>query len=175
MLSLTSLGSASALAIAALMLAVWLGSLARRDASLVDRFWGFGFVVVLRAEAKDAPWIVAIGGLGVLGGRFGAATLGVELGTFAGAFAVGLASSVYERLTQRPATVVSVPGILLLVPGSVGFRGLTSLLERQAVVGIETIFGMIITAVALVAGLLLAAAIAPEQRLSTPGGSQPLH
>ena len=62
-----------------------------------------------------------------------------------------------------------------LVPGSVGFRGLTSLLERQAVVGIETIFGMIITAVALVAGLLLAAAIASEKRLSTPGRSQPLH
>ena len=130
---------------------------------------GLGFVVVLRAEARDAPWIVAIGGLGVLGGRFGAATLGVELGTFAGALAVGLASSAYERWTQRPAAVVSVPGILLLVPGSVGFRGLTSLLERQAVVGIETIFGMIITAVALVAGLLLAAAIAPEPRLSTSG------
>jgi uncharacterized membrane protein YjjP (DUF1212 family) len=136
---------------------------------------GLGFVVVLRAEARDAPWIVAIGGLGVLGGRVGAATLGVELGTFAGALAVGLASSAYERWTRRPAAVVSVPGILLLVPGSVGFRGLTSLLERQAVVGIETIFGMIITAVALVAGLLLAAAIAPERRLSTPGGSQPLH
>ena len=130
---------------------------------------GLGFVVVLRAEARDAPWIVAIGGLGVLGGRVGAATLGVELGTFAGALAVGLASSAYERWTQRPAAVVSVPGILLLVPGSVGFRGLTSLLERQAVVGIETIFGMIITAVALVAGLLLAAAIAPEPRLSTSG------
>jgi uncharacterized membrane protein YjjP (DUF1212 family) len=136
---------------------------------------GLGFVVVLRAEARDAPWIVAIGGLGVLGGRVGAATLGVELGTFAGALAVGLASSAYERWTQRPAAVVSVPGILLLVPGSVGFRGLTSLLERQAVVGIETIFGMILTAVALVAGLLLAAAIAPEKRLSTSGGSQPLH
>jgi uncharacterized membrane protein YjjP (DUF1212 family) len=136
---------------------------------------GLGFVVVLRAEARDAPWIVAIGALGVLGGRAGAATLGVELGTFAGALAVGLASTAYERLTRRPAEVVSVPGILLLVPGSVGFRGLTSLLERQAVVGVETIFGMIITAVALVAGLLLAAAIAPEKRLSMPGPSQPLH
>jgi uncharacterized membrane protein YjjB (DUF3815 family) len=61
--------------------------------------------------------------------------------------------------------VVSVPGILLLVPGSVGFRGLTSLLEREAVTGIETIFSMILTAMALVAGLLIAAAIAPERRM----------
>jgi uncharacterized membrane protein YjjP (DUF1212 family) len=127
---------------------------------------GLGFVVVLMAEPRDAVWIVAIGALGVIGGRVGAATMGVELGTFAGALAVGLAGSAYERLTRRPAAVVSVPGILLLVPGSVGFRGLTSLLERQAVAGIETIFSMILTAVALVAGLLVAAVVAPERRVS---------
>jgi steroid 5-alpha reductase family enzyme len=46
MLSLTALCAASALAIAAMMVLVWFASLARRDASLVDRFWGFGFVVV---------------------------------------------------------------------------------------------------------------------------------
>jgi uncharacterized membrane protein YjjB (DUF3815 family) len=62
-----------------------------------------------------------------------------------------------------------VPGILLLVPGSVGFRGLTSLIERQAVAGIETIFSMILTVVALVAGLLIAAAVIPERRMSLGG------
>jgi uncharacterized membrane protein YjjP (DUF1212 family) len=135
---------------------------------------GLGFVVVLRAEPRDAAWIVAIGSLGVLGGRAGAATLGVELGTFAGALAVGLASSAYAWWSHRPAAVVSVPGILLLVPGSVGFRGLTSLLERQAVTGIETIFSMILTAMALVAGLLIAAVIAPERRMLPARPSEPL-
>ena len=65
--------------------------------------------------------------------------------------------------------MVSVPGILLLVPGSVGFRGMTSLIQRQAVAGIETIFSMILTAVALVAGLLIAAAVIPEPRTSLGG------
>lgn len=36
---------AEAAAIAALLFTVWLSSLYFRDASLVDRFWGFGFVV----------------------------------------------------------------------------------------------------------------------------------
>jgi uncharacterized membrane protein YjjP (DUF1212 family) len=126
------------------------------------------FVVILRAEPRDAPWIVVAGALGVLGGRIGAATLGVELGTFAGALAVALASSAYERWQHRPAAVVLVPGILLLVPGSVGFRSLTSLMERQAVAGIETAFSMILTAVALVAGLLIAGVIAPEPRMGEP-------
>jgi uncharacterized membrane protein YjjP (DUF1212 family) len=123
------------------------------------------FLVIFRAELRDAPWIIVAGALGVLGGRLGAATLGVELGTFAGAFAVALASSAYERWRNRPAAVVLVPGILLLVPGSVGFRSLTSLIERQAVVGIETAFSMILTAVALVAGLLVAGVIVPERAM----------
>lgn len=41
-------------------------------------------------------------------------------------------------------------------------------MERQAVTGIETIFGMVLTAVALLAGLLVAAAVAPEPGVS-PG------
>ena len=122
-------------------------------------------VVILRAVPKDAPWIVVVGVIGVLAGRLGAATLGVELGTFAGAFAVALASSAYERWRRRPAAVVLVPGILLLVPGSVGYRSISALMERDTVAGIERAFSMILTAVALVAGLLIAGVLAPEPRV----------
>ncbi len=124
-------------------------------------------VAILRAAPRDAAWIVAAGVLGVVCGRVGAASLGVELGTFAGAFAVALASSAYERWQRRPSAVVLVPGILLLVPGSVGYRSLSSLMERQTVAGIETAFSMILTAVALVAGLLIGGVVAPEPKLRT--------
>lgn len=123
------------------------------------------FMIILRAELREAPFIVAAGALGVIGGRIGAATLGVELGAFAGAFAVAVASSGYERWRHRPAAVVLVPGLLLLVPGTVGFRSLTSLMERHAVAGVETAFSAVLTAVALVAGLLIAGVVAPEPRL----------
>ncbi|MBW8840133.1 MAG: threonine/serine exporter family protein [Gemmatimonadetes bacterium] len=95
------------------------------------------FTVILRAEPRDAPWIVLAGALG------------------------------YERWRRRQASVVVVPGILLLVPGSVGFRSLTSLMDRQAVTGIETAFSMILTAIALVAGMLVAGVILPERRIGT--------
>lgn len=123
------------------------------------------FVVIFRADYRDAPWIIAGGALGVIGGRIGAAQLGVELGAFVGSFAVALASTLYERLRKRPAAVVLVPGLLLLVPGTVGFRSVTSLMERQALAGIETAFSMALTAIALVAGLLVAGVVAPEPRL----------
>jgi uncharacterized membrane protein YjjB (DUF3815 family) len=85
--------------------------------------------------------------------------------------AVAVGSSLYERRLHRPAAVVLVPGILLLVPGSIGFRSLTALMERQAVAGIETAFSMILTAVALVAGLLVAGVIAPAPPMRGTGGA----
>jgi len=123
------------------------------------------FTIIFRAELREAPWIILGGALAVEAGRLGAATLGPELGAFVGAFAVAVASSIYERLRRRPAAVVLVPGLLLLVPGTVGFRGLTSLVERQSLAGIETAFSAVLTAMALVAGLLVAGVVAPEPRL----------
>lgn len=57
-----AVGLASALG---LMTAIWIGSLIRHDASLVDRFWGLGFVILALVYGVTAPpagggirWIV---------------------------------------------------------------------------------------------------------------------
>ena len=123
------------------------------------------FTVLLRAEPRDAIWIVLAGALAVAGGRMGARALGLELGVFVGALLVGAASNLYARFLNRPATVILVPGILLLVPGSFGFRSLASLLDREVVLGVETAFRMILMAVALVAGMLVSNVVAPPKRV----------
>ncbi|HET7232656.1 MAG TPA: threonine/serine exporter family protein [Longimicrobium sp.] len=130
-------------------------------------------IVIQRAAPKDAPWIVAASVLGVGGGRLGTGWLGVELGAFVGALAVGLAGNAYARWRNRPPAVVLVPGIILLVPGSIGFRSLTSLMDRQALAGIQTAFSTVLTAVALVSGLLIAGVIAPEPRLPVDEAPRP--
>ncbi|HEX5870642.1 MAG TPA: threonine/serine exporter family protein, partial [Longimicrobium sp.] len=124
-----------------------------------------GAIIILRAAPKDAPWIIIATVLAAEAGRRGAAALGPELGAFAGGFVVALASNAYARWRSRPPAVVLVPAMLLLVPGSIGFLSLNALMERQALAGIETAFSMMLTAVALVAGLLIAGVIAPEPRL----------
>ena len=58
-----------------------------------------------------------------------------------------------------------MPGILLLVPGSIGYRSLASLLRREVVLGVETAFQMMLIAVALVAGMLIANIVSPHRRL----------
>lgn len=122
-----------------------------------------GFAVLLKALPRDVPWIVLASALGFGATRAGGVFLGTELGVFAGAVVIGLTGSVYNYVYGRPAAVLRVPGILLLVPGSIGFRGLTALLDKQVVPGVETAFRMITIAVALAAGLLIASVVAPSR------------
>lgn len=122
------------------------------------------FTVLLRAQPRDAIWIVLTGIFGVIGGRTGANALGNELGVFVGALVVGSVSNIYGRVLNRPATVTLVPGIFLLVPGRIGFRSLASLLDREVVLGVETAFRMILMAVALVAGMLVSNVVVPPRR-----------
>ncbi len=120
-----------------------------------------GFTILLRAEPKDAPWILAGAVVALLASRVGARALGAELGPFVGAFAVATVAWVYGRVTRRPGEVVLAPGVLVMVPGSIGFRSITALLEHRVVSGIDAGFTALFTAIALVAGLLIAAVLLP--------------
>lgn len=123
------------------------------------------FTVLLKAELRDLPWLVMMGVFAFYGSRLGAEVLGPELGSFVGAFIVGIASNVFARVLDRPSQVLLVPGILLLVPGSIGFRSLNAMMEREVVSGIETAFSMLVIAVSLVAGMLMSNAVTPRRRL----------
>lgn len=115
--------------------------------------------VILKAPRPEMPWIVGVGAIGYFGGRFGVVAFEPAIGMFFGALAVGLAAAAYARIRRRPASVTLVPGILMLVPGSIGYKSLTALLAAEVVPGIETAFRMLLVAASLVAGLLLASAL----------------
>jgi uncharacterized membrane protein YjjP (DUF1212 family) len=119
--------------------------------------------VLLKAPLGEAPWILVGGVIGFEAGRFGSALFSPELGMFFGALAVGVFSRFYARWRDRPEQIPLVPGILLLVPGSIGYRSLASLMARDVVLGVESAFRMIVIAVSLVAGLLAAAALGPSR------------
>ena len=115
--------------------------------------------VLLKAPRSELPWIVAVGAIGYFGGRLGVEAFEPAVGMFFGALSVGLASAAYARLRRKPASITLVPGTLMLVPGSIGYRSLTALLAAEVVPGIETAFRMLLVAASLVAGLLLASAL----------------
>jgi uncharacterized membrane protein YjjP (DUF1212 family) len=119
----------------------------------------FGVSILFRARPRDWGWIAVAGALAYEGSRLGAQVLGPQLGAFLGALIVGLVTNLFARVRNRPAVITLVPAIMLLVPGSIGFRSMESLLARDVLAGVDTAFSMLMVAVALVAGLLFANAL----------------
>ncbi|MBK7422543.1 MAG: threonine/serine exporter family protein [Propionivibrio sp.] len=87
--------------------------------------------------------------------------LGIVVGAFAGALAVATAGHFYTFLTGQPDILVKIPGLIALVPGSMGFRGLYALMEQGSAMGIRLMTDMVLTGAVLAVGLLLADNIAP--------------
>lgn len=123
-----------------------------------------GMAVIVQAQRRAFAWILAACVVGYVGTRMGTVWLGGQMGVLVGAFACGVLGNAFARLMERPAQVVLVPAVLLLVPGSMGFRGLTSLLERRTITGVEMVFEMFVVAIAIVAGLLISNAVVSPRR-----------
>ena len=122
------------------------------------------FAVLLKADRRDIPWIVFGAGVALIASRLGTRLVGPELGPFFGSFGAAVGGWTFARRTHRPASVVVAPGVLILVPGSVGFRGIAALMDDRVVAGIDTAFGALLTAIALVVGLLVANVVLPARR-----------
>lgn len=134
-----------------------------------------GVAVVLQARPRAFVWIVLASVVGYVGTLAGTAWLGgvagqgaagqtALIGVMVGALALGVMSNLYARWLRRPAQIVQVPAVLLLVPGTTGFQGMASLLDKDTLTGVETLFAMFVVAIAIVAGLLVANAIVSPRR-----------
>jgi uncharacterized membrane protein YjjP (DUF1212 family) len=129
----------------------------------------YAFAVLFRASGRDYPLVMASVVLGYVLTRIGGEALGLATDNFAGgAFFAGMGvavvSNAYGRWFNRPGALVRVPGIILLVPGSVGFRSLTFVMERDVFLGLDTAFALLSALIALVAGLLFGNLILPSRR-----------
>jgi uncharacterized membrane protein YjjB (DUF3815 family) len=123
-----------------------------------------GVAVVVQAKWKQIGWIIGACAIGYVGSRSGTAWLGSQMGVLVGAFALGVVSNLYARFMDRPAMVLQVPAVFLLVPGSLGFRGMSSLLDKDTMSGVETLFAMFVVAIAIASGLLIASAVVSPRR-----------
>ncbi|HVS65578.1 MAG TPA: threonine/serine exporter family protein [Thermoanaerobaculia bacterium] len=122
---------------------------------------GLAFTILLGAARRDLPWIVVAGLATFWISAESSAAWGPEVAAFIAALAAGVGSNAYARLARRPALIPRVPALLLLVPGSLGYRSVSSLLVQDALTGVQHAFSVAMLVVALVAGLLAAGAIFP--------------
>lgn len=109
--------------------------------------------VIFKAERSDWKWVTLAGVFGYCSSKVGTYYFGPEMGMFLGGIAVGASSNIFARLKDRPSSIFQFPGMILLVPGSVGYRSLSFLFEKDIIGGLGTAFTMVTLAMALVVGI----------------------
>jgi uncharacterized membrane protein YjjB (DUF3815 family) len=72
---------------------------------------------------------------------------------------VSAGSTFIARRRDTTPIVTIVPGLLILVPGSIGLRSVTSFSQQKVVTGVETAFKVALIGVSLAAGVLAGRAL----------------
>lgn len=148
----------------------WMPEMASRAAVPVLPAWaiwaaiaGLGVSLLAVLQAPLSAVNVSVGGCLLAWAVYSLvdARMGGVVGAFAGALAVACAGHLYHYLSKRPAALVQIPGLITLVPGSMGFRGVHALIQQESTAGVGLLTDMLLTGAVLAVGLLLADNIMP--------------
>jgi len=121
------------------------------------------FALLFKARIRDC-WVVLLAATISYGStRLLNPVMGAELGIFVASFIISVLSNIYSRWSNRPGATFRLPGLILLVPGSIGFRSLSFVFEKDVFLGLDTAFTVITLVAALVAGLVLGNSVVPPR------------
>ncbi|WMS85928.1 threonine/serine ThrE exporter family protein [Pleionea litopenaei] len=115
--------------------------------------------ILFQARFRDAIWVIAGGFVAFAATKYSGIYFNNAMTAFLGAIAVGSCANLVSRFTEVPGATLVVPGFIILVPGSVGFKSLTALVEHDVVRGLDTAFNMTLVGISLVAGLLISSLV----------------
>ena len=125
---------------------------------------GLALGVLFQAPARRLPIVVAAVFVPwfVLQGAEG--RIGLEGALFLAAFANGIFAHAWARWRDLPSMLVRLPGMLILVPGGTGFLSISALMEGDALSGVQTLFRVAVSAIAIVTGILTASVVLPPRK-----------
>lgn len=129
----------------------------------------FALAVLFKTNKRDMPIAMAsvLLGFGVmkLCSLVPAIVNGtLPLAAFLAALVVTMVSNIYARIYNRPGALIRVPGIILLVPGSLGFHTLNIALAQDISSSLDLAFSVLSALTALVAGILFGNLLVSSRR-----------
>ena len=124
----------------------------------------FSFAVLFSARKRDFHIAMAAAIVSYLVSRAGVAVGGVEFGVLLASMSVAVLANLYGRLFKQTGALIRVPGIILLVPGTIGYHGATALfLDGGANLSDTTLLALRLL-ISLVGGLLFGNTLLPPRR-----------
>lgn len=114
------------------------------------------FTVIFSAKRSDYVWVLLSGIITYGSLRLCNIFLSPVLSVFIASFTIGIFSNLFAKIRNRPSLITLLPGIIFLVPGSVGIKGLNLLFENNMLEGIDSSIQMFILSITIVTGLFIA-------------------
>jgi uncharacterized membrane protein YjjB (DUF3815 family) len=131
--------------------------------AMVSASLAFGVLFIM---PKRFAWAAIVSAsVGWIATAVGTRHLPPHVAAFGASLAVCLFANAAARFTQRPAQLFQLPGMMLLVPGSVGFLSLEDFLRGDFASGQAKGFTMLLIAGGIVTGVLLANVVLPAKKL----------
>ena len=114
-----------------------------------------GLCLSFQTSRRDLPWAALVCGITYLGILAGSALLDSNLGNLVGTIIAVVVANVWGRKTGRPSSIVLIPAIVLLVSGSIGFRGLFAMAGGELMLGAQQFLQMFVVAVTILVGIMI--------------------
>jgi uncharacterized membrane protein YjjP (DUF1212 family) len=125
-----------------------------------------GLGLAFQVSRRDFPWSVLLSGIAFLGVLGGTSLMDSNLGNLLGTIVAVVIANLWARKTGRPSSIVLIPAIVMLVSGTIGFRGLAAMAEGELLLGVQQFLQMFIVAITILAGILIGFTIVrPEPNL----------
>lgn len=125
-----------------------------------------GLGLAFQVSRRDLPWSVLLSGIAFLGVLGGTSLMDSNLGNLLGTIIAVVLANLWSRRTGRPTSIVLIPAIVMLVSGTIGFRGLAAMAEGELLLGVQQFLQMFIVAITILAGILIGFTIVrPEPNL----------
>jgi len=122
-------------------------------------------VILFKARKKDAPWGIISGYIAYSVSVWAGGYLGIALGAFVGAFALGIYSNLFSRIMNLPSSIVRLLGLVVLVPGSKVYIGLNSLVSGEQMIASSDIGSQaFLIFMSLVAGIIFSNVAIPHRK-----------
>lgn len=117
-------------------------------------FVPLGFMILFKAKQRDFVWILLACWCSYFSYVYGSKLFSEPVAVFLASLILGLVSNLFSRFKKRNSSLMLVPGMILLVPGSLGFFSISHLVNSDVLAGLQTALSMISTAMALVFGII---------------------
>jgi uncharacterized membrane protein YjjP (DUF1212 family) len=110
---------------------------------------------IFQTNPRDFLWVCMGCAVAYSGTLLGSALVSANLGTLLGTIFTVIFANLWAKSTNRPVTIVLLPAIVLLVSGSIGFRGLAAIAAGQTITGLQEFIQMFVVSLLIAGGLLV--------------------